>query len=520
MEKTDTSIISLFHKYESDLYKDSLLGNTYEDLNMEDFFHAVNYTSSCVGEQYLYHILHHDKCTVTEQQEPLLGKMKGEESFRKRIIELLGKLNHTDAYYLSSLFYKPFPIAPAWEIRLLYVCRFIPLLLGGLFFISQNTLLLIVCILSIVGNTVLHYRNKMKIQEYCFAIPQLIKLIQITETLAQEKELSGVHNGIHQTLERLKCTKRPLASFKLSIYLQSDMAIIAYMFTEIFNILFLLEAYRINQAFVLLKDKREDIKRAFCFVGMVDTLCSISLLRESLPFYCLPQERERANSLTIQKAFHPLIKDCVSNSLTLSNKSMLITGSNMSGKTSFVRIVGINLLSAKILHTCFAKTFCYPRGMRIASSIHITDSLINGKSFFLQEVELLKEILHISSEGNYLILIDEPFKGTNTQERIAIGKAVLAALAQNENIVIASTHDLELGTLLSSLYESYYFCETVKDNLLSFDYTLKKGIATERNAIKILEIYQYPEEIVREAYWSCLPENTGRRISKRKSSDQ
>lgn len=503
MEKSEA--VSYYHDQESQLEKDALLTHTYEDLNMEDFFHQVNHTSSCVGEQYLYHVLHYDNHTGVEKHEPLLTKLKEKKELRHRLTECLKKLSHPDAYYITSLFFKSFPIAPAWERRLLFICRFIPFLLGGLFALHPNTALLFLWLAAIVGNTVLHYRNKMKIQEYCFAIPQLIRLILTAEALNREEDLAQMNHQIKDTIKHLKILKQSLASFKISIRLQSDMAMLIYMFTEIFNIFFLSEAYRVNKAFLLLKEEKERMKDAFRFVGMIDMLCSISFFRESLPYYCLPQKTSQRHHLTAKGIYHPLIEDCTANDLTLTGKSMLITGSNMSGKTSFIRTIGTNLLAAKTLHTCFAEEFCYPDRMGIASSIHITDSLMSGKSFFLQEVELIKEILESCSDGNFLILIDEPFKGTNTQERIAIGKAVLASLAESGNTVVVSTHDLELGRLLNPLYDSYYFCETVEENILSFDYKLKRGIAKERNAIKILEIFQYPSSIIKEAYRSCLP---------------
>lgn len=85
-------------------------------------------------------------------------------------------------------------------------------------------------------------------------------------------------------------------------------------------------------------------------------------------------------------------------------------------------------------------------------------------------------------------------------ERIAIAKAVLSALAHKNSIVFASTHDVELASLLENEYESFHFCECVADNTLSFDYKLKPGPATERNAIRIIEMCGYPKEVVGEAY--------------------
>ena len=85
-------------------------------------------------------------------------------------------------------------------------------------------------------------------------------------------------------------------------------------------------------------------------------------------------------------------------------------------------------------------------------------------------------------------------------ERIAIAKAVLSALIRQRNIVFVSTHDIELASLLKDEYDLYHFCENVENGVLSFDYKLKPGPVTERNAIRILEICGYPQEVVQEAY--------------------
>lgn len=106
----------------------------------------------------------------------------------------------------------------------------------------------------------------------------------------------------------------------------------------------------------------------------------------------------------------------------------------------------------------------------------------------------------MSREGNHLFLLDELFKGTNTVERIAIAKAVLSALIRQRNIVFVSTHDIEPASLLKDEYDPYHFCENVENGVLSFDYKLKPGPVTERNAIRILEICGYPQEVVQEAY--------------------
>ena len=294
--------------------------------------------------------------------------------------------------------------------------------------------------------------------------------------------------------------RKRLASFRMGIRLENDLVLIAYFFTELLNMFFLLEAISTSRAFFLLQGKQQKIEQVFRFFGLVDVLCSVSMFRESLPYHSLPGRCREGESFHVADIYHPLIGHCVSNTVTLHGKSVLITGSNMSGKTSFIRSIGVCQLAAEALNTCFARSFRYPSGMRLASAIHMEDSLLEGKSFFLQEVQTIKEMIDLSREGNHLFLLDELFKGTNTVERIAIAKAVLSALIRQSNIVFVSTHDIELASLLKDEYDLYHFCENVENGVLSFDYKLKPGPVMERNAIRILEICGYPQEVVQEAY--------------------
>ena len=119
----------------------------------------------------------------------------------------------------------------------------------------------------------------------------------------------------------------------------------------------------------------------------------------------------------------------------------------------------------------------------------------------MKEVESIRDMLSYSqSEQTNLFLLDEIFKGTNTTERIAAAKAVLSFLNTSRNIVVVSTHDTELGTFLANEYDLYHFCETISGGMLSFDYKLKSGNLYQRNAIRILEINDYPVSLIEDAY--------------------
>jgi DNA mismatch repair ATPase MutS len=268
---------------------------------------------------------------------------------------------------------------------------------------------------------------------------------------------------------------------------------------EIIKVQFLLEPLLLFSLLKQLWKKKTEIEEIFSFVGEVDVLMSIAALRKEPEGYCIPEITETRHSLIAKNVYHPLIEHCVANSIEINKNSVLITGSNMSGKTTFIRTIAINAITAMTLNTCFAEAFSLPR-MRILSAIRISDDLVNDKSYYFEEVLTIKDMID-ESRNNVpnLFFLDEIFKGTNTVERISAGKAVLSWLAKSDNIVFVSTHDMELTDLLSEEYELYHFSEQVGQKNVAFDYKLKAGKNHNRNAIRILEINGYPESVIQEA---------------------
>jgi DNA mismatch repair ATPase MutS len=268
---------------------------------------------------------------------------------------------------------------------------------------------------------------------------------------------------------------------------------------ELIKAFFLLEPLLLFGVLRQLDNKRREIEKVFSFVGYVDTLISIASLRHSLNLFCTPEINDKIKILEATDMYHPMIVDCVKNSIQVGDKSILLTGSNMSGKTSFIRTIGLNVITGLTINTCFAKRLSVTR-FKIYSAIRISDDLMNDKSYYFEEVLTIKEMVEKSqmAEAN-LFLLDEIFKGTNTIERISAGKAVLSYLSTGSNIVFVSTHDIELAELLNDTYELYHFSEQVDHKTVDFDYKLKEGKLKNRNAIRILEINDYPKEIISEA---------------------
>jgi len=245
--------------------------------------------------------------------------------------------------------------------------------------------------------------------------------------------------------------------------------------------------------------EKNSIEKMFCFIGEIDSAISTASIKASKNEICTPNFTKE-KQLTSKEIYHPLIDNCITNNIKLIDNSLLLTGSNMSGKTTFIRTVAVNSILAQTLNICYAKEYTAPY-YKVYSSIRITDDLLDNTSYYLEEVLTVKELVNAAkNEENCLFVLDEIFKGTNTIERISGGKAILSYLNKKIHTVLVSTHDIELTDLLvKENYELFHFSELIENEKLFFDHKLKSGKLKTRNAIKILELYKYPSEILADA---------------------
>ena len=211
---------------------------------------------------------------------------------------------------------------------------------------------------------------------------------------------------------------------------------------------------------------------------------------------CNP-ELDHTHTIDLQDGYHPLVDNCVVNSFSSAGPSALITGSNMAGKTTFIKTIGVNLLFSRTLWLCHATRAQLPV-IDIFSSIKTEDGIEEGKSFYFSELERINTFLQLTTKGSRcLFLIDEIYRGTNTVERVAGAASVLQELANN-NFVFVTTHDIELANYLHGQYEMWYFEETgSREN--PFDYRLRSGVCETRNALNLMADMGYPQHITKRA---------------------
>lgn len=213
--------------------------------------------------------------------------------------------------------------------------------------------------------------------------------------------------------------------------------------------------------------------------------------------------------LEITDGRHPLIppEEAVTNSLEFGGdvRTWIITGSNMSGKSTFLRMTAANVLLAQAgSATTAANIRLSP--MEILTDLRIRDDLSRKESYFLAEVRQVRRMIESAQSGRPVFaLIDEPFRGTNSAERVAAASAVITALMNGSGLHLIATHDAALTSLGDTEHaENHHFAEAFAQEQLVFDYRLHSGPAQSRNALRVLEAEQYPKALVDHAK-SLLP---------------
>lgn len=228
-------------------------------------------------------------------------------------------------------------------------------------------------------------------------------------------------------------------------------------------------------------------------LGEIDALSSLSTVAFDNSSWCYPKFTE--NDLLIKgvNMAHPLLsQNKVSNNINIGKdeKVLLITGSNMSGKSTFLRTAGINLVLAYTGAPVCASGF-YCSIMDIYTCMRISDNLEKNISSFYGELLRIKGLMEAIKEGKpVFFLLDEIFKGTNSIDRHTGAKVLINKLTKENAIGMVSTHDLELGELEkeNNKVKNYHLREYYKNNKIAFDYKVRPGVSTTRNAIYLMKM--------------------------------
>jgi DNA mismatch repair ATPase MutS len=477
---------------------------TWNDMEMDGIFDKINYTHSTMGEIYLYKLLRNptnDMHTLKERDEIIEYFSKNAEARVKKQYQLnnIGKINKISIYEYRNLInaIKGYAVSLHILIPSLQIFSIISLALNNKFGILFFAVALILNLSS-------YYKSYKKIENYLPIIMQIGSLLESIKAMDDMQGNSELEKYAKILSKSAKLTKTYERYYRFFGYLTFgkipdldmlyDTAIKPFLHIDIIVFNNLIKYIKRNMSLII---------EAYETVGFLDCMISIAAFRHKVlaveekcickPEFCFDKILYKAEEI-----YNPLIKEPVTNSIAVE-ESVLITGSNATGKSTFLRTIGINAILAQTIYTVCAKSY-YGSTFTIMSSMNLKDNIYSGDSYYMMEIKSLKRILDaISDERPILCCIDEVLRGTNTIERIAASSKILESLARSKVLSFVASHDLELTYIVEDSYKNYHFQENVDDYGMVCDFKLYSGRSYTRNAINLLKFIGYSEEIIVDA---------------------
>lgn len=493
-----TACESFFRKHKTEGQIDDI---TWNDLNLDEVYKSMNYTYSSAGDEYLYYVLRTPCYTLEELQkrERLIAYFREDQEERIRLQVVCSRLGRTGRYsiydYLDNL-----DTLGERNNRKHWLINFLFLPAVALCFIRPSYGLLALVLLS-VWNMIAYFREKEEIEPYIVSFAYIMKLLKTTDDILAKAVPEYVEEA-----EILKNTRKEFFHFKRgSFWLMSSGRMSGSgnpldIILDYFRMVFHIDLMKFNSMLSEVRRHTKDVDRLISVIGYLEVMIAVGAYRERRKDgYCVPELIPGKAVLQAEQIYHPLIEKPVKNSIS-ADRGVLLTGSNASGKSTFLRTVALNAVLAQTVHTCMADRY-YGGFFRIFSSMALKDDLYQGESYYIVEIKSIKRILDASVQSSIPVLcfVDEVLRGTNTVERIAAATQILKSLAGGNVLCFAATHDIELTQLLHQEYDNYHFEEEIADKDVHFSYQLFAGKATTRNAIKLLKVMGYQEEIIKKA---------------------
>ena len=505
---------SYFRRHETGGQLDDI---TWNDLGMDEIFKRMNYTLSASGEEYLYYTLRTLRQSGEELahlEETICFFMEHPDQ-RVKVQLAARKLGYTGKYslydYLDNL-----DLLGERSSRKHILCDVLFLPLIGLLWVNFSTAILGIAVL-VIYNIVSYFKEKGEIDPYITSFSYIMRLMQSCG------DLEKVHAPVcSREWERIRKARAGLQGMKrnsgwvMSPYRGNASGDILAIFMDYVRMVFHVDLIKFNGMLKVLRGHQEDVDTLIQVMGYVETSIAVGIFRISLEAsgaedgerngelreagreWCVP-EFTGEEEIVLEAGYHPLLNYPVKNGIA-AGRGVLLTGSNASGKSTFLKMVALNAILAQTVHTCAAARYRAPF-FQVYSSMALRDDMGSGESYYIVEIKALKRILDAAAQrkGRILCFVDEVLRGTNTVERIAASTQILKSLGSSGILCFAATHDIELTELLQKDFDNYHFEEEVREGDIFFNYRLKEGKATTRNAIRLLELMGYDQAVIQRA---------------------
>ena len=478
---------------------------TWNDLHMDDIYGQINTSCSAAGDEYLYYRLRTPVYDADEMErmEDCVRFFMEHEKERHDVQDMLLGLGRTGKYSIYEYLDHLDILGERKNGK--YLVSNLLLAAGVCVMFWSLPAGLAVLLVMLCHNIVDYYKEYQQIEPYITSFRYINRLLAAAKRMSRK-----TIPAIAGEQARLAACYRDMKGFVRDSYLivftekgnGNPLGVLA----DYLRMAFYLDMIQFNRALRAVRKHGAQIDEMVTLFGQIETAIVIGSYRKALgEDWCVPQlhcEPGADRRLLIDNLYHPLLGEPVKNSVR-ADRGVLITGSNASGKSTFLRAVALNALLAQTIHTCPADRYEAPV-FHICSSMSLRDDLIGGQRYYMVEIRSIKRILDLVAEASaggrpVLCFVDEVLRGTNTVERIAASTQIMKMLAKGNALCFAATHDVELTRLLAGEYDNYHFEERMEENDIMFPYKLLKGPAATRNAIALLRVLGYDSRIVSEA---------------------
>ncbi len=488
----EKSLRQSYENLQAHLHYDSDIDDiTWYDLDLFTIFQDINYTHSSIGSEALYRRLRQfdlDEQSFS-QVESFIQFYTEHPKERERIEYIFATLGKKDNNAVVKY------LTTSDQKKTSSLAFFI--LLGSLPFIALLIILfgytdvgLSLLIGSIVFNVLYSSVKQIAINI------ELMSMSYLVQSLNTAKKLSKIN---HPGAEELKELLRPFRSvLRFSFAFRSNEQSEAGILLDYLSMFFMLPF--IAYHFVFNQVKRYEIEAIALWqlLGDMEVAYAVMNYRMILPFYSEPLFTDDEDVIA-EDVYHPLVEEPVTNPVKWT-KNTLVSGSNASGKSTYIKSVAVNCILAQTIQTTLASSFSMKRG-HVLTSMAVEDDVVMGDSYFIAEIKSLKRVLKkVKTEERCYLFIDEILRGTNTVEWIAASASIIHWINDYPSLAFVATHDIELTELLKEESDNVHFKETVtEEDGIQFDYLLQDGPATSRNALLLLQTMAFPDSVIESA---------------------
>lgn len=468
---------------------------TWNDLEMDRVFARINHTRTYMGEQILYHRLHNMQTRQScENMEKRISFFSRRESIRTEIEEKLMRIGkQKESCYLPFFLTEEInPLVIPGAI-LYFLQGLLAFCLIGAILLRSNLWATGFLVVAVV-NLLIYLHTKCKYEGNLFMVSSLKELFDFCNWIV--KKLEPDRPEILHALEKTQKLSHWMLRWQTRKYqsISGDVTGILWDYIAGITLHDVVAFYRIQKT---LRACKKETMQLYTFAGEIDMEIAIASFRKSLPQWCCPS-LQSDGAISVEEISHPLMADAIPNDFVLK-KGVVLTGANASGKSTFMKAVAINVILAQTINTCVAKNMKMP-AIQVMTSMALRDDVLQGESYYMREIKYLKRMLDELETGEpMLFVIDEILKGTNTRERLAASNAILSYMVQKQGFLLIATHDLELVYALKNRYDTYYFDSQVHEKDIVFPYKIRRGIVGKTNAIDLMELLDFPEEITDQA---------------------